>query len=473
MLHLRQRPGIFKEVTDGQRIRNATATTLSTFYFLLSTSYFLLPTFFFLLFPASIQSSAMRPTTEAPANSPPACVEEADTSVVPAAPVFGILFALSFAHLVNDTLQSLIPAIYPILKTELRLDYTQIGLITLINQLTASLLQPFVGAFTDKYPQPFSLALGMASTLAGLVLLAIAPNLMLVLVAVGFVGLGSSVFHPEASRVAHLSSGGRFGFAQSVFQVGGNAGSSLGPLLAAAIVVYRGQIVWFSLLALLGIIVLSRIGAWYRDYLARHYAAKPRASLHRDPGLTRNRVIFSLSILIVLVFSKYFYLACMSSYYTFFLIEKFSLSVKDSQLHLFIFLAAIAAGTFLGGPVGDRIGRKAVIWVSILGVAPFALGLPYANLFWCAVLSAIIGIILASAFSAILVYAQELVPGKVGTMSGLFFGLAFGLGGVGSALLGVLADRHGLPFVFQICSYLPLIGLLTALLPNLGSPRHA
>jgi FSR family fosmidomycin resistance protein-like MFS transporter len=294
-------------------------------------------------------------------------------------------------------------------------------------------------------------------------------------VAVAFVGIGSSVFHPEASRVAHLSSGGRFGFAQSVFQVGGNAGSSLGPLLAAAIVVYRGQksVIWFSLLALVGIVVLSRVGVWYRDRLAHHRAAKRRAALHRETGLTRTRVIFSLGILIVLVFSKYFYLASMSSYYTFFLIEKFSLSVRDAQLHLFIFLAAIAAGTFLGGPVGDRIGRKAVIWVSILGVAPFALALPYANLFWCAVLSAIVGLILASAFSAILVYSQELVPGKVGTMSGLFFGLAFGLGGIGSALLGAMADRHGIPFVFHVCSYLPLIGLFTALLPNLGTPRRA
>jgi len=417
----------------------------------------------------------MRPTSEAPANSPPACVDDSVEPAAPAAaPVLGILFALSFAHLVNDTLQSLIPAIYPILKTELRLDYSHIGLITLTNQLTASLLQPFVGAFTDKHPQPFSLALGMTSTLIGLVLLSLAPSLAFVLLAVAFVGIGSSVFHPEASRVAHLSSGGRYGFAQSVFQVGGNAGSSLGPLLAAAIVVYRGQksVIWFSLLALGGIIVLTRIGVWYRNSLAHHHAAKRHASLHRDTGLTRGRVIFSLGILIVLVFSKYFYLASMSSYYTFFLIQKFNLSVQDSQLHLFIFLAAIAAGTFLGGPVGDRIGRKAVIWVSILGVAPFALALPYANLFWCAVLSAIIGMILASAFSAILVYAQELVPGKVGTMSGLFFGLAFGLGGIGSAVLGALADRHGIPYVFQVCSYLPLIGLLTALLPNLGKPRR-
>jgi FSR family fosmidomycin resistance protein-like MFS transporter len=417
----------------------------------------------------------MRPTTEAPGNSPPACVGDNVEPAAAGAPVFGILFALSFAHLVNDTLQSLIPAIYPILKTSLRLDYAHIGLITLTNQLTASLLQPIVGAFTDKHPQPFSLALGMTSTLVGLVLLAIAPNLALVLIAVAFVGVGSSVFHPEASRVAHLSSGGRFGFAQSVFQVGGNAGSSLGPLLAAAIVVYRGQksVVWFSLLALLGIIVLTRIGVWYRASLAQLHATKRHDAHHRQAGLTRRRVIFSLGVLILLVFSKYFYLASMSSYYTFFLIQKFNLSVRDSQLHLFIFLAAIAAGTFLGGPVGDRIGRKAVIWVSILGVAPFALALPYANLFWCAVLSAIIGLILASAFSAILVYAQELVPGKVGTMSGLFFGLAFGLGGIGSAVLGAIADRHSIAFVFQICSYLPLIGLLTALLPNLGNRRHA
>ena len=415
----------------------------------------------------------MRPTSEAPANSPPACVDEEIKPIAArSAPVFGILFALSFAHLVNDTLQSLIPAIYPILKTELQLDYSHIGLITLTNQLTASLLQPFVGAFTDKHPQPFSLALGMASTLLGLVLLSIAPNLALLLIGVALVGIGSSVFHPEASRVAHLSSGGRFGFAQSVFQVGGNAGSSLGPLLAAAIVAYRGQIVWFSLLALVGITVLSRIGVWYRNCLAHHDCAKRSAASHRPTGLSRRRVIFSLGILIVLVFSKYFYLASMSSYYTFFLIQKFNLSVQDSQLHLFIFLAAIAAGTFLGGPVGDRIGRKAVIWVSILGVAPFALALPYANLFWCAILSAIIGLILASAFSAILVYAQELVPGKVGTMSGLFFGLAFGLGGIGSAVLGAVADHHGIQFVFHICSYLPLIGLLTALLPNLGTPRQ-
>ena len=388
--------------------------------------------------------------------------------------VFGILAAISFCHFLNDLLQSLIPAIYPILKAQLRLDYSHIGLITLTNQLTASLLQPIVGAFTDKRPQPFSLAVGMASTLLGLVLLSTATSLPFVLLAVAFVGIGSSVFHPEASRVAHLSSGGRLGFAQSVFQVGGNAGSALGPLLAAAIVVTRGQrsVMWFSLLALVGILVLTRVGVWYRNHLAHHHHAQRHARATRaSRQLSRRRVIVSLGILIVLVFSKYFYLASMSSYYTFFLIQKFGLTVRDSQLHLFVFLAAIAAGTFLGGPVGDRIGRKAVIWVSILGVAPFALALPYANLFWCAVLSAIIGLILASAFSAILVYAQELVPGRVGTMAGLFFGLAFGLGGIGSAVLGAIADRYGIHFVFQVCSWLPFIGLLTAFLPNLETHR--
>lgn len=417
---------------------------------------------------------AMRPNVEAPANSPPASTDHVQESALPVAPVLGVLFALSFSHLLNDTMQSLIPAIYPILKSELQLDFRHIGLITLTNQLTASILQPFVGLYTDKHPQPFSLAVGMGFTLVGLVLLSLAASFGLVLVAVAFVGIGSSVFHPEASRVAHLSSGGQHGFAQSIFQVGGNAGSSLGPLLAAVIVVARGQssIMWFSLLALLGIVVLSGIGKWYRASLARHHAAKRRgAQAQHNSTLSRTRVAVSLGVLIVLVFSKYFYLASMGSYYTFFLMQKFGLSVKSAQLHLFLFLAAIAVGTFLGGPVGDRIGRKAVIWVSILGVTPFALALPYANLFWSAVLSAIIGMILASAFSAILVYSQELVPGKVGTMSGLFFGLAFGLGGIGSAVLGVIADRFGIPFVFQICSYLPLIGLLTAFLPNLETRR--
>jgi FSR family fosmidomycin resistance protein-like MFS transporter len=418
----------------------------------------------------------MHDSVEAPATGP--CIpgqspadEKAPRST---APVMGVLAALSFSHLVNDTLQSLIPAIYPILKEALHLDFRHIGLITLTNQLTASILQPFVGLYTDRRPQPYSLALGMGSTLVGLVILSLATNLSFVLLAVAFVGLGSSIFHPEASRVAHLSSGGQHGFAQSLFQVGGNAGSSLGPLLAAAIIVTRGQgsIMWFSLLALLGIVVLLGVGRWYRRVLVhRHRTHAGRPEAFHLPPVSRGRVLFSLGILMILVFSKYFYLASMSSYYTFFVMEKFGLSVQNAQLHLFIFLFAIAAGTFLGGPIGDRIGRKAVIWVSILGVAPFAIALPYANLFWTAVLTAVIGIILSSAFSAILVYAQELVPGKVGLMAGLFFGLAFGMGGIGSAVLGALADRHGMPFVFKLCSYLPLIGLLTAFLPNLTKGR--
>ena len=395
----------------------------------------------------------------------------------PTAPVLSVLTALSFSHLLNDAMQSLIPAIYPILKSALHLDFVHVGLITLTNQLTASVLQPFVGFYTDRRPQPFSLAVGMSFTLAGLVLLAFANSLALVLIAVALVGVGSSVFHPEASRIAHIASGGRLGFAQSFFQVGGNAGSALGPLLAAIIVVARGQsaVLWFSLLALLGIAVLTGIGRWYQGNLAAFGAAKSALGQHREmPRLPRGRLILSLAVLIALIFSKYFYLASMSSYYTFFLMEKFGLSVKSAQLHLFSFLFAVAAGTLLGGPVGDRIGRKSVIWASILGVAPFALALPYANLFWVGILTAIIGLILASAFSAILVYAQELVPGRVGMIAGLFFGLAFGLGGIGSAVLGALADRTSIPFVFQVCSYLPLIGLLTCLLPDLERrPRGA
>ena len=392
------------------------------------------------------------------------------------APALGVLAALSFSHLLNDAMQSLIPAIYPILKNALHLDFVHIGLISLTNQLTASVLQPFVGLYTDRRPQPFSLAVGMSFTLAGLALLSFAGSLTLVLVAVALVGIGSSVFHPEASRIAHIASGGRLGFAQSLFQVGGNTGAALGPLLAAVIVVARGQsaVLWFSVLALVGIIVLTGIGRWYRGKLVVFRKTKSTPFHHREtPLLTRGRVVFSLAVLVVLIFSKYFYLASMSSYYTFFLMGKFGLSVKSAQLHLFGFLFAVAAGTLLGGPVGDRIGRKSVIWASILGVAPFALALPYANLFWVGILTAIIGLILASAFSAILVYAQELVPGRVGLIAGLFFGLAFGLGGIGSAVLGALADRTSIPFVFQVCSYLPLIGLLTWLLPSLEKRRRA
>ncbi len=402
---------------------------------------------------------------------PQVVTSQAARAATHVAPVLGVLGALSFAHLLNDTMQSLIPAIYPMLKESLHLDFRHIGLITLTNQLTASLLQPFVGLYTDRRPQPYSLAAGMGFTLVGLVLLSLAGSLSTVLLAVAFVGIGSSIFHPEASRIAHLSSGGQHGFAQSIFQVGGNAGSSLGPLLAAAIVVARGQssVMWFSLAALLGMVVLTGVGRWYGEELQRHGHAQRTGTSARAPRsqVSRNRVIASLTILIVLVFSKYFCLSSMRSYFTFFLIAKFGLSIKSAQLHLFGFLFAVAIGTFLGGPIGDRIGRKAVIWASILGVAPFALALPFANLFWVGVLSVIIGLILASAFSAILVYAQELIPGKVGLMAGLFFGLAFGMGGIASALLGMLADLRGIRFVFHVCSYLPLIGMLTALLPNL------
>ncbi|HEY3601033.1 MAG TPA: MFS transporter [Chthoniobacterales bacterium] len=381
--------------------------------------------------------------------------------------VLAVLFAISFSHLLNDTIQSLIPAIYPLLKTSFGLSFVQVGLITLAFQLTASILQPFVGLYTDRHPKPYSLACGMALTLGGLVLLSQATHYAMVLAAAGLVGMGSSVFHPESSRVAHLASGGRHGFAQSIFQVGGNAGSSLGPLLAALIVVRQGQgsVLWFALVALLGIAVLSWVGRWYRNHLA-DIRARPE-SLTRVSGPLSRRVRFALVILGILIFSKYFYLASLTNYYTFYLIHKFHLSVQSAQLHLFLFLFAVALGTILGGPIGDRYGRKLVIWFSILGVAPFTIALPYANLLWTGILTVIIGIILASAFSAILVYAQELVPGKVGLIAGLFFGLAFGMAGIGSAVLGELADRTSIRFVFEICSFLPLLGLLTAFLPNL------
>jgi FSR family fosmidomycin resistance protein-like MFS transporter len=395
----------------------------------------------------------------------------AEPGARPASPtVLAILFAISFSHLLNDTIQSLIPAIYPLLKTSFQLSFVQIGLITLAFQMTASILQPFVGLYTDRYPKPYSLACGMGLTLGGLALLSHASNFAMVVMAAVLVGLGSSIFHPESSRVAHLASGGRHGFAQSVFQVGGNAGSSLGPLLAALIVVPRGQgsVIWFALPAVLGIGILFGVGRWYRKHLAE-VKARPA---HETPSATRlsRRVVFSLVILGALIFSKYFYLASLTNYYTFYLIHKFQLSIQGAQFHLFLFLFAIAVGTILGGPVGDRYGRKLVIWVSILGVAPFTLALPNANLFWTGVLTVIIGIILASAFSAILVYAQELVPGKVGLISGLFFGLAFGMAGIGSAVLGELADRTSIEYVFRLCSFLPLIGLLTAFLPKVTKP---
>jgi FSR family fosmidomycin resistance protein-like MFS transporter len=388
--------------------------------------------------------------------------------------VYTILAAISFSHLLNDMIQSLLPAIYPILKSNFHLDFAKIGLITLTTQLTASLLQPLIGLYTDRKPKPYSLPFGMGFTLVGLALLSMASGYAFILVAAGLIGMGSAVFHPESSRVARMASGGQHGLAQSLFQVGGNAGSSLGPLLAAFIVLPRGQgsIVWFTLAALLAIILLSRVGAWYQHRESMgHSARAKKAVIH--PELSPRRVAISLGVLIALMFSKFFYLSSLSSYYTFFLISKFHVSVGNSEIHLFIFLVAVAAGTIVGGPIGDRIGRKYVIWCSILGVLPFTLALPYANLFWTGVLSVIIGLILASAFSAIVVYAQELVPGRVGMISGLFFGLAFGLGGVGAAFLGKLADRTGIYFVYQLCAFLPAIGLLTGLLPNLDRRRRA
>ena len=385
-----------------------------------------------------------------------------------------ILLAASFSHGLNDTIQAVIPAVYPLLKSEFGLNFTQVGLITLAFQMTASVLQPFVGLYTDRRPLPYSLALGMGVTFCGLVLLAKAGSFAMIVLAASIVGMGSAVFHPEASRVARLASGGRYGLAQSVFQVGGNAGSALGPLLAAIIVMPRGQahIAWFCLLALTGAGVLAGVGRWYAARL-RQRAAGPLAPGVRVPAAAEEQnllpardVTRAIAVLVVLIFSKYFYLASMTNYYQFYLIDRFGLTAPQAQVYLFIFLAAVAVGTLAGGPVGDRFGRKVVIWVSILGVAPFSLALPHANLPGTVALSVCAGVIMASAFSAILVYAQELMPGKVGLISGLFFGFAFGMGGIGSAVLGKLADRTSIGYVFEVCAYLPLLGLLTALLPE-------
>ena len=383
--------------------------------------------------------------------------------------VFPILFTISFAHLLNDMMQSVIPAVYPMIKEKFQLSFTQIGLITFTFQITASLLQPFVGFYTDRTPRPYSLAMGMGFTLIGLVLLSQAGGYALILVAVGLVGVGSSIFHPESSRVAHLASGGRRGLAQSIFQIGGNTGSAIGPLLAALIVVPYGQynIIWFALAAVIAIFALTKVGGWYKDHL--YQKARGTLSSEEDihPGLSRKRVAVSLTILLVLIFSKYFYMASITSYFTFFLIDKFQVTVQQSQVYLFVFLAAVAAGTLIGGPLGDRFGRKYVIWISILGVAPFTLLLPHVDLLWTSILSVCIGVILASAFSAIIVYAQELVPGKVGMIAGLFFGFAFGMGGLGSALLGKLADQTSIAYVFHLCAFLPLLGIITVFLPNI------
>ena len=399
----------------------------------------------------------------------------ADTKKITENTVFAVLIAISVSHLLNDTIQSVIPAIYPILKESFHLTFTQVGLITLTFQLTASLLQPFVGLYTDHRPKPYSLAIGMGFTLVGLLLLSMARDFPTILCSAALVGMGSSIFHPESSRLARMASGGRHGFAQSIFQVGGNAGTSFGPLLAALIIVPRGQysVAWFSVIALLAIIVLSNVGHWYKRNLLRIKAGTRHKDRSGQPTLSRQKVGLALAVLVALMFSKFFYIASMTNYYTFYLIGKFHLSVQAAQVLLFVFLFSVAAGTMIGGHLGDQFGRKYVIWVSILGVAPFTLLLPYANLFWTGALTVVIGLILASAFTAILVYAQELVPGKIGMIAGLFFGFAFGMGGVGSAVLGRLADQTSINFVFHACSFLPLIGLLTGFLPNLSRVERA
>ncbi|HYA86882.1 MAG TPA: MFS transporter [Nitrospirota bacterium] len=383
--------------------------------------------------------------------------------------VFKVLGAISFSHFLNDMIQSLILAIYPLLKGTFHLTFAQIGLITLTYQVTASLLQPIVGFYTDRHPKPFSLAFGMGCTLIGLLVLAVANNYETLLFAAAVVGTGSSIFHPESSRVARMASGGQHGLAQSIFQVGGNTGSAMGPLLAALIIIPHGQrsIAWFSLAAILAISVLLQVGHWYRRR-QKLMSRGTRTHLERQTGLPTRTIVLSMLILLVLIFSKFFYLSSLSSYYIFYLMYRFNLSVQSAQVHLFVFLFAVAMGTVMGGPIGDRFGRKRVIWFSILGAAPFALVMPYANLAWTGILAFVIGLILASAFSAILVFAQELLPGKVGTVSGLFFGLAFGMGGIGAAVLGKLADLYGIKFVYHLCSYLPLLGALTAFLPDLG-----
>jgi MFS transporter, FSR family, fosmidomycin resistance protein len=383
---------------------------------------------------------------------------------------FAILAAISFCHLLNDMMQSLLPALYPMLKSSYALSFGEIGLLTFTFQVTASLLQPIIGSYADRSPRPYSLAAGMAFTLVGLLLLAFAGNYALLLLAAALIGTGSSVFHPESSRVARMASGGQHGLAQSVFQVGGNVGSAVGPLLAAFIVLPHGQVsvAWFSLTAMLAMFVLFNVGHWYKSHGIARLA--PQVGSARV-SVSRSRMAATIAVLLALIFSKYFYLASLTSYYTFYLINRFHVSVQSAQLHLFVFLAAVAFGTIIGGPLGDRVGRKYIIWVSILGVLPFSLLLPHASLFWTSVLTVPIGVILASAFPAIVVYAQELMPGRTGTVSGLFFGFAFGMGGIGAAILGKLADTWGVNTVYELCAFLPLIGLLAALLPDVEHRR--
>ncbi len=407
-------------------------------------------------------TSPIPETVESPAGTP---------SVAAAGTILPILTAVSVCHLLNDMVQSLLPSIYPILKSSFRLNFSQVGLLSLTYQVIASLLQPFIGMFTDRKPMPYALAAGMCFTLAGTAMLAVAPTFGMLLLAAAVVGAGSAIFHPESSRIARIASGGQHGFAQSFFQVGGNTGSAVGPLLAAFIVLPVGQrgVAWFSIAAAAGIFILYRVGRWRSHHLAR--ATPSHVRIDRHPALPRRTILGALVVLTALVFSKYFYLASLSSYYTFYLISRFHVSVRSSQLHLFVFLGAAAAGTFFGGPIGDRIGPKYVIWGSILGVLPFTLLMPHADLFWTGILSAVIGFVIASAFSAIVVYAQELMPGRVGLVSGIFFGLAFGMGGVGAAVLGRIADLTSIVFVYKLCAWLPAIGLLTGLLPDLDRQR--
>lgn len=382
------------------------------------------------------------------------------------AATYAVLFAVTAGHFINDTMQALLVSIYPLLHEIHNLSFTQVGIITLVFQVTASLLQPLVGLYTDRKPLPYSLPFAPALTLVGLVLLGFANSYAMILAAAALIGVGSSIFHPEASRLARLSSGGRYGFAQSTFQVGGNFGTALGPALAALIVIPYGQtsVAWLAAIALISVGVLSYAGKWYAHHLSPKNGAK--AAVKIVSTLPRNTIVLSLVILLCLMFSKFVYTSAMSSFFTFYLMDTFKLSPKEAQLDLFIYLTAFAAGTLLGGPIGDRIGRKAVIWFSVLGALPFTLALPYANHFWTVVLSVPIGFILASAFSAMLVYAQELLPGRVGMISGLFFGLAFGIAGIGAAILGSLADWTSIGFVYQLISYLPAIGLLTVFLPD-------
>ncbi|HEY1709139.1 MAG TPA: MFS transporter [Rhizomicrobium sp.] len=386
--------------------------------------------------------------------------------------VFAVLFAIGFCHALNDMMQSLLQAIYPNLKDTFELDFTHIGLITLVYQLTASLLQPLVGAYTDKHPLPYALPVGMLFTFVGLLLLAEAPSYALLLAGAAIVGIGSSTFHPESSRMAHAAAGPRRGLAQSMFQVGGSIGGALGPLLAAFVVTrsQRTGVAYFSALALLASAILYFVASWYRTHGAARAAHHART--REAHGLPPLRVRAALAILVMLIFSKFVYLASLTSYYTFYLIHHFGLTVQHAQLFLFLFLGSVAVGTISGGPLGDRFGRKYLIWFSILGTLPFSLALPAANLFWTGVLSVGAGLVLSSAFHAMVVFGQELLPGRVGMISGLFFGLSFGMGGIGAAALGALADREGIEFVYRVCAFLPALGLLAAFLPNLGLPSH-